>query len=181
MACLLIEPSGRPGYNSIAFRAASEPKRISIVNKQSTTQATIAKRSGQALVEFAIISFVLTAMLMGFLGIIVLGLGSFQNNIAAESAGRVLNKVLDYDLADAEAVFERLKDDTDPLYNERFLILSRTEYYDSTFKANLPPINRILLSSFIYDVDRDKYRYPGAVVTNSDGEETVLIPLLPDA
>jgi len=49
-------------------------------------------RSGQAMVEFAIISFVLTAMLAGFLGIIVMGLGSFQNNIATESAGRVLDQ-----------------------------------------------------------------------------------------
>ncbi|QDV12624.1 hypothetical protein CA51_25100 [Rosistilla oblonga] len=51
-----------------------------------------AARSGQALVEFAIISFVLTAMLAGFLGLIVLGLGSFQNNIATENAGRVLDE-----------------------------------------------------------------------------------------
>ena len=49
-------------------------------------------RSGQAMVEFAIICFVLTAMLAGFLGIIVMGLGSFQNNIATESAGRVLDQ-----------------------------------------------------------------------------------------
>jgi hypothetical protein len=49
-------------------------------------------RSGQAMVEFAIISFMLTAMLAGFLGIIVMGLGSFQNNIAAESAGRLLDQ-----------------------------------------------------------------------------------------
>jgi hypothetical protein len=140
-------------------------------------------------VEFAIISFVLTAMLAGFLGIIVLGLGSFQNNIAAENAGRLLNKVLAYDLADdpdndlenAKAVFDRLKDETNPLYDEKFLILSPEDYYDSMFKEKLPPINRMLLSSFVYDIDRVKYRYPGAVVTNSDGEETVLIPLLPNA
>ena len=49
-------------------------------------------RRGQALVEFAIISFVLTAMLMGFLGLIVMGLGSFQNNIASENAGRILDE-----------------------------------------------------------------------------------------
>jgi len=48
------------------------------------------RRSGQAMVEFAIISFLLTAMLSAFLGLIVLGLGSFQNNLAAESAGRLL-------------------------------------------------------------------------------------------
>ncbi|MFG0253506.1 MAG: hypothetical protein ACF787_00180, partial [Rhodopirellula sp. JB053] len=49
-------------------------------------------RAGQALVEFAIISFVLSAIVAGLLGIMVLALGSFQNNIAAENAGRVLDQ-----------------------------------------------------------------------------------------
>lgn len=138
-------------------------------------------RRGQALVEFAIISFVLTAMLAGFLGIIVMGLGSFQNNIAAESAGRLLNKVLDYELADSNAVYTELARESQTLYDEEFLILSPSQYYDSTFKQTLPPINRMLLPNFVYDLDRDRFRFPGAVVTNADGEETVLIPLLPNA
>ncbi|MEM7474506.1 MAG: hypothetical protein AAF483_05880 [Planctomycetota bacterium] len=48
-------------------------------------------RKGQALIEFAIISFVLAAIVAGILGIVVLGLGSFQNNIATENAGRLLD------------------------------------------------------------------------------------------
>lgn len=144
------------------------------------SQAT-AHRRGQALVEFAIISFVLSAIVAGLLGIMVLALGSFQNNIAAESAGRILNKVLDHDLADAEEVYEALKSGSDPIYDEKYLLLSVSQYYDSTFKSNLPPLNRMLLASFVYDVDRDQYRFPGAVVTNADGDETVLIPLLPNA
>ncbi|QDS91736.1 hypothetical protein FF011L_04690 [Roseimaritima multifibrata] len=55
------------------------------------SQAT-AHRRGQALVEFAIISFVLSAIVAGLLGIMVLALGSFQNNIAAEGAGRILDQ-----------------------------------------------------------------------------------------
>lgn len=50
------------------------------------------RRRGQALVEFAIISFVLSAMLAGLLGIMVLALGSFQNNIATENVGRILDE-----------------------------------------------------------------------------------------
>ena len=48
-------------------------------------------RNGQALVEFAIIAFVLSMLVAGLLGILVLALGSFQNNLAAESAGRFLD------------------------------------------------------------------------------------------
>lgn len=71
------------------------------------------KRSGQAIVEFAIISFVLTAMLAGFLGIIVLGLGSFQNNIAAESAGRLLDE---HEVFIEENFFDHFGDPMDPDY-----------------------------------------------------------------
>ncbi|MEL6898633.1 MAG: hypothetical protein AAFP90_21255 [Planctomycetota bacterium] len=138
-------------------------------------------RRGQALVEFGIISFVLAAMLAGLLGIIVLALGSFQNNIAAESAGRLLNERLDSTLADAQAVYVEMADPTDTLYDESLLILTSAQFFDSSFKDTLPPINRMLLGNFIYDTDRDVYRYPGAVVTNSNGALTVLIPLLPDA
>ena len=49
-------------------------------------------KRGQALVEFAIIALVLSFMIAGFLGIMVLALGSFQNNIASENAGRVLDE-----------------------------------------------------------------------------------------
>ena len=49
------------------------------------------KRRGQALVEFGIIAFVMSMMIAGLLGIIILALGSFQNNIATENAGRVLD------------------------------------------------------------------------------------------
>lgn len=49
-------------------------------------------RRGQALVEFAIIAFVLAGMVAGLLGILVLALSSFQNNIATENAGRVLDE-----------------------------------------------------------------------------------------
>lgn len=206
-ADLLIEAFGRRGYNSIAFRAAVEPNRISIVNRKSTTQATIAKRSGQAMVEFAIISFVLTAMLMGFLGLIVMGLGSFQNNIAAESAGRILDghRVFikenfashfndigsdDYfdaaskDLQDitARQVYRFLNEyvvDGEVLYDESRLIISR-EDWDDRRTLGLSAINEALLGQYIFDPDLNAYRFPGAVVDNErTGQKTVVVPLLP--
>jgi len=133
-------------------------------------------RRGQAMVEFAIISFLLTAMLSAFLGLIVLGLGSFQNNLAAESAGRLLDENLPNTLTTSEEVYEELK--TSGQYDEANLVISSANWYDSAFRSGLPEINRALLGNFIYDPDLDAFRYPGAVVKNATGEQTVLIPLL---
>ena len=132
------------------------------------------KRGGQALVEFAIISFVLSGIVAGMLGIMVLALGSFQNNIAAENAGRILDRhqrlspaafqerfddeTINPYTATSSQVMELLtSDDTDftsdfgqPLYHERHLVLSPEEWASS---ANLPVLNRHLLPSYIYDPD----------------------------
>lgn len=209
MADLLIEASRVRGYNSIAFRAAIEPIRISIVTRNATTQATIAERSGQALVEFAIISFVLTAMLAGFLGLIVMGLGSFQNNIAAESAGRLLEGHIAFtkanfvnlfqsddddeflDTDDAENLTARqvyrflnehpINDDGDVLYDENRLIISQSDW-NNRDSLGLPAINQALLGQYIFDPDLDAYRFPGAVADNQrTGGKTVIIPLLPES
>ncbi len=80
------------GWRWMRLSLAVELEREMMMNEPFRGSAVKKARAGQALVEFAIISFVLTAMLAGFLGIIVLGLGSFQNNIAAESAGRLLDE-----------------------------------------------------------------------------------------
>lgn len=137
------------------------------------------RRCGQALVEFAIISFVMTAMLAGFLGLIVLGLGSFQNNIAAENAGRLLDERLPNTLTTTGDVYEAMV--TENLYDEAHLIISNTDWYDPAFRNSLPEINRALLGSYIYDPDLLAFRYPGAVVRNQANQQTVLIPLLKDA
>ncbi len=117
-------------------------------------------RRGQALIEFAIISFVLSAILAGLLGILVLGLGSFQNNIASENAGRILdgNAVLieqnfrnhfsdpidpdyfdpaqDFENITARQVYRFLNEypidaDGRVLYDETWLVMTPTEYFTS--------------------------------------------------
>ena len=134
-------------------------------------------RHAQALVEFGIIAFVISAIVAGLLGIAVMALGSFQNNIVAESAGRVLDEqISETGITNAQSLYEQLE--IDGLYDEQYLILTRTQFYDSTFKQSLPPINRMLLPQYIFDPDDDSFRHPGAIVENSDGQRTVLIPLL---
>ncbi|MEM1227829.1 MAG: hypothetical protein AAGJ40_19225 [Planctomycetota bacterium] len=150
-------------------------------------------RSGQALVEFAIISFVLSAMVAGLLGILVLALGSFQNNIASENAGRVLDQhaalikenfvshfemdMIDPFLSDqafdeltARQVYRFLNEfDTDGsgsvLYDESRLVLSPNDWEDRE-NLGLSAINESLLGQYVYDPDLDAYRFPGAIVWN---------------
>ncbi|OYP32329.1 hypothetical protein [Rhodopirellula sp. MGV] len=138
------------------------------------------QRQGQALVEFAIISFVLSAIVAGLLGILVLALGSFQNNIAAENAGRLLDKELSSELTGSSAkdVYMALKDGG--FYNEEYLVLSEQQFFDKAFLSTLPQINQLLLPSFIHDTDHELFRYPGTLVTNAEGDNTILVPLLPD-
>lgn len=116
-------------------------------------------RRGQALIEFAIISFVLSAIVAGLLGILVLGLGSFQNNIASENAGRILDghEVLieenfrthffndandplpasvDFVSVTARQVYRFLNEypidaDGRVLYDETWLVMTPTEYFTS--------------------------------------------------
>lgn len=156
------------------------------------------ERPGQALVEFAIISFVLSAIVAGLLGIMVLALGSFQNNIAAENAGRVLDSNSTFTKANFVSVFasdampsfdetndlaavgaeevyrflnEHPFDPTDPdrrLYDERRLILTRNQW-DNRDDLNLSEINESLLGQYIFDRELDVYRFPGAVVTRTIG------------
>jgi len=134
------------------------------------------------MVEFAIISFLLTAMLSAFLGLIVLGLGSFQNNIAAESAGRVLDQ---HDVFIKENFVSHFQSDSNPadvfntdndfealtarqvyrflneyeinnnggvLYDERRLIISREDWVIRD-SLGLSAINQSLLGSYIFDPD----------------------------
>lgn len=62
-----------------------------------------------------------------------------------------------------------------PLYDERALVLTREQYNQP---AALPELNRLLLPNYVYDADRDRFRYPGAVVQrDSDNALTVLVPL----
>lgn len=116
-------------------------------------------RHGQALIEFAIISFVLSAIVAGLLGILVLGLSSFQNNIASENAGRILDghvvlieenfrthffndandpfpNTVDFENVTARQVYRLLNEypidaDGRVLYDETWLVMTPTEYFTS--------------------------------------------------
>ncbi|HBJ34206.1 MAG TPA: hypothetical protein DDZ51_05460 [Planctomycetaceae bacterium] len=172
-------------------------------------------RRGQALIEFAFVSIVMVMLVTGLMAILVMALGSFQNNISTENAGRQLdghplfikeNFVThftmdpddpdpffvddDFENVTARQVYRFLNEYPDPvdgrvLYEERWLILSQNQWNDRK-DLPLPAINRSLLGQYIFDPDivvdgqQGGFRFPGAVVTNTQtGNRTVLVPLLP--
>ncbi len=66
-----------------------------------------------------------------------------------------------------------------PLYDERLLVLLPLDYEAARHAQPgffMPELNRLLLPNYVYDDDRNVYRYPGAVV-QKDGALTVLVPL----
>jgi hypothetical protein len=192
-ADLLIEASGGRGYNPFAFKAAIGPKRVAIVNRKSTTQATIANRSGQAMVEFAIISFVLITILTGILGF---GLMLLKANIGVVAVGSISN-LLDREFTSVEiekiegsddsaklitALARLTRDATGQVYfSETDLVLEPERYRQALtdFEASgVSLVIKSLLPLYQWDDARERFHFPGTIVRRvSDDEFTVLVPL----
>ena len=70
------------------------------------------------------------------------------------------------------------------IFDEKHLVIHDSEWASSSFREfadqNLPLLNRLLVPVMIRDPSfaGGVTRFPGAVVTNAAGEETVLIPLI---
>jgi len=66
-----------------------------------------------------------------------------------------------------------LKDEDKGVFSEAALVVPV-----GTDPAMLPLINQLLFSIYIYDPDIDMIRYPGTLVTNGDGDQTVVIAVV---
>jgi len=68
------------------------------------------------------------------------------------------------------------------IYDERWLVIDPVELGSLSFSQfadqNLPLINRLLATVYIFDNVNGVYRYPGAIVTNENNEQTILIPVV---
>jgi hypothetical protein len=193
-AGLLIETSGRRGYNSIAIRATSELNRNPIVNRNSTAPATIAKRSGQAMVEFAIISFLLVTILTGILGLGLIFLRANIGVVAVASASNLLdmeissseieggvdyNKELVEELAAPSPSREGRKyfTETDLVIDEARYRLARENFRLSDVSLILEPILPLYQYAELAP-DRAVFHFPGTIVKRtSDNELTVIVPV----
>jgi hypothetical protein len=130
-------------------------------------------RGGQALIEFAIIAFVLTFLLGA---IITLGFMLLSANVLQQAAD-VAAQELARTPASPIARFDETLSDPElggRLYRENLLIVP-----PGTNPAELPLVNRLLYPLYIYDPDRNVNRYPGTVVDGPSGL-TVIIAITGD-
>lgn len=129
------------------------------------------RRTGQVLVEFAMIAFVMTLLLSA---VIAFGFLFFSANVLQQAADTGAMELSRHSYA-ATGKFNAALEDSG-LFDEAALVVPV-----GTDSSTLPLINRLLFSLYIYDPDVGTdgvLRYPGALVTNSDGDQTVVIPMV---
>lgn len=150
-------------------------------------QARRSPRSGQALLEFAIISFVflfLVAAVLSF-GLLLFSANTLQQaaDVGAQELARhpyAPNGTFEDGLADSGLFEEQylvceIRDDGD--LTEEDLPAEYTQVQYLALQDRMPLINRLLLPLYIFDPDLNALRYPGTVVTRG-GELTVVIPII---
>jgi len=145
-------------------------------------------RSGQALIEFAVIAFVLSLLLSAML---TFGFMFFGANVLQQAADVGAMEFARHPFTPT-GTFSAGLDDSD-LFDEQYLFCQiggsdTTEedlpaaYTEADYQAlqnRMPMINRLLFPLYVYDRDRNAIRYPGTVVTrDSDSELTILIPIV---
>lgn len=142
------------------------------------------QRSGQALIEFAIISFCFTLLFSGILmlGFLIFGASVLQQaaDVGAMEFARWPAPSIPSETVDMSLFFYQQLEDSG-LFREAKLIVTQDEYDNP---GALPLINRLLLPLYVYDPDMfrehpewGKYRYPGALVMHGE-TPTVLIPIV---
>ena len=133
-------------------------------------------RSGQVLVEFAVVAFVFTLLLGAMLALGYLFFSANTLQQAADVGAMELARHAEAPTADFQTALIN-----SGLYSEADLVVPV-----GTDVATLPLINQLLFSVYIYDPDlvdpnsgaAGMLRYPGTVVTNSGGDQTVVIPIV---
>jgi hypothetical protein len=147
-------------------------------------------RSGQALIEFAVIAFVMTLLLSAML---TFGFMLFGANVLQQAADVGAMELARHPYSPTGTFSDALSDvgGTAPLFLEEFLVCEiggsdtanedlPSAYTEAQYQAlqnRMPLINRLLFPLYIYDRDLNAIRYPGTVV-NHNGDRTVLIPIV---
>ncbi|MFV0444264.1 MAG: TadE/TadG family type IV pilus assembly protein, partial [Planctomycetaceae bacterium] len=143
-------------------------------------------RRGQALLEFAVIAFVLTFLLGAML---TFGFLLFGANVLQQAADVGAMEFARHPAGPTETFDAALVNSG--LFDPAFLVCriggpnTTAEDLPSNYSATdvqelqdrMPLINRQLFSLYIYDPDWDALRFPGAPASFG-GEETVIIPIV---
>ncbi|QDT35392.1 TadE/TadG family type IV pilus assembly protein [Thalassoglobus polymorphus] len=134
----------------------------------SPSTRSLRSRIGQAIVEFAVVAFILTFLLGAMLA---LGFLFFSANVVQQAADVGAMELSRHPYTPTGKFHDALTDSG--LFTEAALVVPV-----GTNPESLPLINRMLFSVYIYDPDIDMVRYPGTLVTNPSNETTVVIPLV---
>lgn len=126
------------------------------------------QRRGQVLVEFAVVAFILTFLLGAMLAF---GFLFYSANILQQAADVGAQELARHPFDPVGMFSDGLEDSG--LFSEAALVVPV-----GTDPATLPLINQLLFSVYIYDPDIDMIRYPGTLVTNGSGEQTVVIAIV---
>ncbi|QDU16194.1 hypothetical protein CA11_40230 [Gimesia maris] len=127
-------------------------------------------RRGQVLLEFAVVAFILTFLLGAMLAF---GFLFFSANILQQAADVGAQELARTPFSPDGTFKTDLVDVNKGVFSEADLVVPV-----GTNPATLPLINQLLFSIYIYDPDIDMIRYPGTLVTNGDGDQTVVIAVV---
>lgn len=146
-------------------------------------------RRGQALVEFAIVAFVLTFLVGAMLAV---GLLLFGANVVQQAADVGAQELARLPLPDTVTSFDAALADpqvSSQIYDERYLVvdlerdLAPGQTVDDFF-ASKPLVNRLLRPAMVVDIvdlgngPTRALRYPGALARNASGQTTVVVPVV---
>jgi len=142
------------------------------------------QRSGQALLEFGIISFLLFTIVIGTLSYGIQLWQAIMLQQAVDSGAIAASRVV---LPPNSSFGVALEDPTfrQQVYDPKFLVVTTAEISAAgdfaAYMRDKPVLNRLMSPAYIRD--GDLYRYPGALIdyTDFDGvtaEQTVLIPIV---
>jgi hypothetical protein len=168
--------------------------------RSASRPARDVRRSGQALIEFAVIAFVMTLLLGAML---TFGFMLFGANVLQQAADVGAMELARHPYSPTGTFDDALSDvgGSAPLFLEEFLVCEiggsgpedlPDEYEHADVQAlqdRMPLINRLLFPLYIFDPDINyppgvnqpsgALRYPGTVVQrNSDNQKTVVIPIV---
>ena len=127
-------------------------------------------RRGQVLLEFAVVAFLLTFLLGAMLAF---GFLFYSANIVQQAADVGAQELARTPFSPDSSFKTDLMDANKGVFSEAALVVPV-----GTDPATLPLINQLLFSVYIYDPDIDMIRYPGTLVTNGDGDQTVVIAVI---
>lgn len=177
-------------FERLGFNEHQTGGTISPVSKKALV---LRNRNGQALIEFAFVSVVLTMLVLGILGLGLMLIHSTATAATSINASMLFDLKIDEEneLGEnptVEDIYRKFRDGGH--FNEKDLVLTAAEFFDpeneqgDAGRDRVATLNQKMFALYFYDIDRQVYRYPGTVVQmdiDGETEDTILIPIFDQA